>query len=257
MSTLIIPDIHHQISKLDLILKKESFDKCILLGDEFDSFIDAGPEFAIKTAEYLLKILQDDRFILLYGNHTLNYLGDNPNMYCSGFTRSKRAAIREIIKENNYKKWKWFHFEDNIMFSHAGLTKPLVNSNLFNEDKINIELLNNHLNYESKKADKTLKNLCNPHWFMNVGFFRGGYDSFGGLVWCDIKEFKAVNGLSQIFGHTPNSKPRLITSSEIIYLSDNEEIILDGTNNVCLDTHLNHYGILNGNKLTIKAYKDL
>lgn len=258
MSILIIPDVHHQVDRLNTILKKESFSNVVYLGDFFDSFSDVFAEKAIKMSEFIVNsILPDNRSILLYGNHDLNYIGNNPNTYCSGFSQAKRLAIRSIINESHYNKWKWFHLEGNILFSHAGLSRPLVNEKLLIDYSINIEYLSEYLHHESKQANKSLRNLCEPHWFVQAGFIRGGHSPFGGLVWNDTREFVIIDGLSQIFGHTPSLKPRLITSSGIKELSDNEEIILDGSNNVCLDTHLNHYGILNGNKLTIKAYRDL
>ena len=60
-----------------------------------------------------------------------------------------------------------------------------------------------------------------------IGTCRGGYDKFGGPTWLDWRhEFKSIPGVKQIVGHTPASYVREI----------------DG--NYCLDTHLNHYGII-------------
>jgi hypothetical protein len=59
------------------------------------------------------------------------------------------------------------------------------------------------------------ENLCDflyripEETFTTVGHARGGV-SYGGPVWCDFnKEFKPIEGVRQIFGHTPGRNIRV------------------------------------------------
>lgn len=258
---LIIPDVHNQIDRVERILKSESYDKVIYLGDFFDSFGEEFTELTIKTCEFLLQIVfPDPRSVIILSNHDVSYVGRNPITLCSGYTKAKNQTIKSFIKEEHRKFFKWFHIENNILFSHGCLNKSYIPEVLIKKNSLeSMNLLNEWLSYESKQAYKTILDpFGSNHWFLNAGFTRGGNSTFGGLLWGDTREFIQLNGLSNIFGHTPNKTPVLINKSGKYEINDfSKDIILDGTNSIALDTHLNHYGLLNGNKLTIKKYSDL
>lgn len=68
-----------------------------------------------------------------------------------------------------------------------------------------------------------------------AGVDRGGRQKFGGILWCDWERFKPIPGVRQVMGHTPGTEVRF------------------RKNDVCLDTNLRHYGLLEDGKLTILA----
>ena len=70
---LIISDIHNNVDKLDKIIKAESADINLVLGDWFDSFEYDETHHYAKTAEYLMGYLSCPNNHTLFGNHDLHY----------------------------------------------------------------------------------------------------------------------------------------------------------------------------------------
>ena len=68
---------------------------------------------------------------------------------------------------------------------------------------------------------------------LQCGRGRGGNSRVGGVVWLDWdREFKAIEGLNQIVGHTPGDGVRTVM------LRDDTGLIVSANYNI--DTHLNH-----------------
>lgn len=258
---LIIPDIHHQVDRVTKITKYESFDKCVCLGDWFDSYTDIFAEQAIECGEFLLQnIIPNKKFILLFGNHDVHYLGDNRELRCSGYSKSKHLAISSLFKNQEINRWKWYHIEDGVFFSHAGLNKIFLPSSVFENNKCNLTELDSYLTHQDELAFTSLKASCSKlHWYMGAGNSRGGYLKFGGLIWQDIGEFSHINGLSSVFGHSYCNPPRFIktdVNNGEVYL--NKKVRFgDGLSSLALDSHLNHYAILEDGYITVKEYKNL
>jgi hypothetical protein len=241
---LIIPDIHCAYQKAQNIIKAEAPDKIICLGDYFDQFHDTAEENK-KTAIWLKALLKQDNVIALKGNHDVNYQYP-PSRYttCSGFTRNKWEAINEILLNEDWAKLKWFHFEQGILFTHAGLHPrniPPLDYGLNLEEWLKTQI------YQAEIA--ALDGYS--HWFFAAGRARGGSRPIGGLVWCDFDvEFEGVPDLRQVVGHTPR---KVLNCDDAAFYAEYGK----DKDNICLDTHLNHYGILLNGQITIKAYKDL
>ena len=100
MRTLIIPDVHQKLVKLERILENNTFDQLISLGDWFDDFYDT-PAQAKKTAERIIELYSKygENFIWLLGNHDIPYLFPGTYDYyaCSGNTRDKIKTIQEVF----------------------------------------------------------------------------------------------------------------------------------------------------------------
>ena len=60
MRTLIIPDIHHCIDKVDKIIKHESADQIVFLGDYFDDYGD-DYQTSLITANWLAASLEQPK----------------------------------------------------------------------------------------------------------------------------------------------------------------------------------------------------
>lgn len=233
---LVIPDIHHKTLRADIIIRHEQPDKVIFLGDYFDDFGDSRHD-AQDTANWLLSNIDNPNYIFLFGNHDISYSYSNRWAKCAGYSQDKDIAINEIMNQYVWNKFKWFHFEENFLFSHAGVHLDLLESKMGKGRSLSA--IKDYLNKESSNAFEALAS-GNKHWFFQAGYIRGGCDKIGGLVWCDKREFKGIPGLKQIVGHTPIDEPK-----------NHEDVIF-------LDTHLNHYLLINDKKeITIHRYHDI
>ena len=74
-------------------------------------------------------------------------------------------------------------------------------------------------------ADKDLRETL-----YSISSTRGGRDEYGGILWCDEREFEDIPGVQQIFGHTVG------------------DFVRKGVSHFCIDTALNHYAIYDHEK---------
>lgn len=221
--TLIISDIHHRWQKAEKLILKEKPDKTIFLGDYFDNFDDSAFE-ARETAQWLKGSLKFKNRIHIRGNHDTHYESQNTRLKCSGYELKKDIVINEIMKATDWRKLYWFHYENGWLFTHAGV-HPLYVGPQVNRIEI-------YMAEEAKKANYVYFESKGSHWFWHIGASRYGWDGIGGITWCDAnREFEAVPGQKQIFGHTPQQ----VTNVDELWLDEN---------NLCLDTHSNHYALM-------------
>lgn len=221
---LILPDIHNDFMKAEAIIDYVQPNTTHFVGDYWDNFHD-NPSQAFNTAIWLanrIKNHPEDTFGL--GNHDMPYVWGLE--MCSGFTKEKAAAIDttghiELFREH----LKLFTLVDFWLVSHAGLTKQLVPKN---EER----QLFTWLSHECTRAKLNFKEGIS-HWSVKAGMDRGGRELWGGLTWCDYKNFRPIKGIKQVFGHTKGYLPR--------HNGDNH----------CIDTALKHYAIIEDGKLTV------
>jgi len=238
MRTLIISDIHHRIHKAQAILDKETFDKVVFLGDYFDFYKD--PD-AVGTNELCIwlkakKSQLGDKAIWLIGNHDVPYFEEiqhscnwgrrsESKIYsCTGYSRNRAKQIKKMEMKDFFFNTKLFHFQEGVLFSHAGLhpnkLKPFVSI----EDQL-VEI--------SQKWDE-----LKPHMalykseFYDIGEKRGGSKPLGHLLWLDWDNCEYIEGLPQVVGHTSADRVRI-------------------NGNYCIDTCNNHYAILENGKISI------
>ncbi len=232
MKICVIFDIHNQITKVKKILEIERPDFTIFGGDFFDSWWDS-VELAEKTSHYLIELMNNPRNIFLWGNHDLLY-AYSKNYYasCGGYTLDKDNMINSIIKKEHWDRFQFFHIDNKILFTHAGLTNQFIE-----ESKVIPELpfIKTFLTEESKNAKVCLEK-GGPHWFYAIGRIRGGMNKVGGIIWCDTREFKSTPNLRQIFGHTEQEKPLWIENS------------------LCMDVKMQYYGVLENGEFNLKMY---
>lgn len=252
---VIFSDVHNDIHRVKNIIKEESADLNICLGDWFDSFeYDTSKDYK-ETASYLLEYLNNDKNISLWGNHDLHYIADNKSTLCSGYENWKYIDIDGVIANNrgNVKnKLKWFIRIDDWLCTHAGLHAnhlPAV-FNLKTNENINDDI-DNFLSSQSLIADIKL-NTNERFWFWEAGRARGGRARFGGIVWLDFnREFDPIDNVKQIVGHTPRYYHEIECHKTEGYLD-----ALDGSN-ICIDTGLNQYITITDGKMERKYYNDL
>ncbi len=223
--TLIIPDVHHKHKIAQSIIDHVQADHIIHLGDHQDNFGDTVGH-AVNTARWTRDRLDAGDTILL-GNHDLPYWfwNDKHDWGC-GWTPDKHRAIQSIITRERRCEFKlWVECEGWVL-SHAGFTSMYA------------DLIPHHDIF----MEETLWYGSTHQLIYHVGARRGGRGSGGGVLWLDWLDLMLSNPpLKQIVGHTPHAN----------FQTYRGLINHDYSQAWNLDTHLHHYGILEGGELTV------
>lgn len=265
MNLLLIPDIHHRIDIVDQIVTLETgnFNKILSAGDTFDDFNDT-IEDSIKTAEWFVNKINDPLWTFLRSNHSISYeFPWNPNAYCSGFTKEKSTVINRIVRRDDWNKQKTFHYENEFLFSHAGVGKNfldmMVEQGYSEEFEYSIENILNKLG-EWEQKGLEYYNVGHSHPIFGAGWDRGGDQKFGSPIWIDFSSLTNIKGVKQCCFHTPHIFP------DLKYVRDDGRNVAQEVNSpilkktkvkfengvaYCLDTHLSHYAILSEDQLDI------
>ena len=203
MKLIVFPDLHQapNLHEIEAAIAREAPDQIIFLGDYFDQFGDT-PGDAALMARWLTASLAQPNRIHLLGNHDLPYAW--PTAYaarCPGYSDQKRDAIHSILPRETLAALPFHHWHDDLLFTHAGLTRKGLPPGLEPGDVaewLNAEVF----------AARTALEMNRTHRLLQIGQARGGATgAIGGLLWCDWSEFQPICGIHQIFGHTPRSLP--------------------------------------------------
>ena len=276
-TTLILPDIHLRHEQANKIIKHVGADEVIFLGDWADDFDDT-PDMVKETAEWFVDFVANPNHIALFGNHDAHYAYSYRTFRCSGYQQWKYLEINDIVPRSTWDKVKWFHFlDDKWLLTHAGLHMLNVPEKItkFRKDRKKfISELTIWLNAEIVKGFQNGASGTGS-WVFNAGHARGGQRRVGGITWCDFnQEFFPVQGINQIFGHTPQTqgprwciwekdpkKPqgRVAYRPADLWTPSTEKLSNpDQSQNVCLDVHGNtHWATWDGKELKIGNYRDL
>jgi len=247
VKTLILPDIHLQWEKAQSIIDLEKPDKIICLGDYFDSFCET-EKTRKGTAEWLKAKLAEPNFIGIIGNHDVSYAYPvTRHTACSGYEPEKKIEIRNILTQTDFDKLKWFHvLDDEWLLTHAGLSLHHIGGLSYRFFKSVVRWLSKQV----ETAEACIKS-GQSHWLFRAGVSRCGSQTCGGITWCDFKEeFKPIEGISQIFGHTPLEVPTLLANDTKEIWDKEHEI--DGCWNLDLDCKLNAYAIWEDGRLIVR-----
>lgn len=248
MRILILPDCHLNWILQDKIVDFECPDKVIHFNDIFDDFGDS-PELNAEAAKWFKKRLYDPKWTFVRSNHSQHYCPPLRTITCcSGFTEAKYKAINNVLIPEDWARQKWFHIQDNILFTHAGLSIE------YSAGLTDIKKIETHLRKQIDFAEREL-DINYPHWIYNAGRSRGGKFPVGGILWCDVNEFKPIKNIVQIFGHTPTVRPQIIGNKYRRFIEHGEKFDLPKNANFMLDSRDNSwYGILEDQILTVKRY---
>lgn len=265
--TLVIPDVHHKHVRAQVIIDNVEADRIVLLGDYFDQFSDSVCD-TDNTARWLKEmVLTNPKITPLIGNHDISYFYPMCQfLRCSGFTEAKMHAIRRIITHEDVEKFKVFTTDQNFVLSHAGLTNGLWKEMVqWNEEKRegppNLEFFVKVLQTYVDRSMHMLSVLRNPPLFA-PGMDRGGFAKHGGINWVDFRNFAPIKGINQIFGHTPQGKfPTILLQKKhgtiktfsALTIEQQKHNPFEGatSENYALDTHLDHYVIIEDGKVII------
>lgn len=219
--TVIIPDIHNRFAVAEAIISSEKPDKVVFLGDYFDSYWD-NLDMAYQTALWLKESMKDPNRIHLLGNHDLSYL--DRNFACAGYSEAKLFWISKAkVDLSKLKLYTWI--DDKWLCTHAGLSYDFFKAYANDFDTVDSFL-------ETHVIDPGLKVRL-----YDCSRFRGGWNAFGGIIWCDYDEFKDIPDTKQIFGHTVGG----------VRHKKND----DGSEHFCIDTYLENYGIYENGEMVI------
>ena len=231
MKTLVVPDVHLKISRVKKIIDAhEDADETVFLGDWFDSFPSKQSDLPV-TVGFLNNNHTNPQYRLLFGNHDLQYAYPRvQGLKCSGWTGPNDEYIQTNL---DYKVWTSFEFAVHTqgwVISHAGIHSYLLPP--YDEP---IDDLIHRIEYKAYSAlDRG--EVCLE---IRPGMSRGGSQFVGGLTWLDWDaEFEAVPEVNQIVGHSYGKKPRMIRTKD--------------STNWCIDTGLNHIGIIEDGILTVE-----
>lgn len=240
MKILIIPDVHGRDFWRKAV-SREEYDKVIFLGDYTDPYYgEATNEEALQGLKDIIQFKKDnpDKCILLIGNHDCPYIwkeyGKALGNYWCRHDYKNHEEINKLFNDNlDLFRLAW-ECENKkygkVLFTHAG-----VNSDFKEICGLNAEDINKFF-FKEKSGE-----LSNIIGLAAVSYYRGGYGTYGSIVWADINEhiFNPITEVYQIFGHTYSTEP---------FIKDNFAMLDDGGK---------HYYILDDNGITkINSYDD-
>jgi len=254
MKTVVMADVHNYIDTAQFILDSEDADEYVFLGDIFDSFFDT-EHIALKTAKWLETILNRDDCVVTWGNHDVPYRYTmNKWASCPGFNHEKCRAINSAI-HYLWDKFKWYYKTQGWYISHAGLHEDIFCHPVkgFSDEELDkvIEKGITHLN----------SGVDANHCRMGL---RMGFGRVGGCTWADWDEFKPIEGVNQIVGHTPHACARVkylkkhrsshkqisIINSIFENQKPSDDKIL--SLNYCIDCGGHKYAVIQDGKVEIK-----
>lgn len=189
MKIVVIGDIHGRFVWRNII-DKEVADIFVFLGDYVSDEKTSG-NWQIANLESILNFKEDnpEKVILLRGNHDMQHLGYSW-ADCSGLNS---YVLEEMSRMKNRfeSDTQWIYTIDNVIFSHAGITKTWLLSIGLTESNIN-EI-----------------NKINPN--ASFGFIPDSpCDTIGtsktqGVTWVrpNALIMDSIKNVTQIVGHTP------------------------------------------------------
>lgn len=186
-----VGDIHGKVQAVEEALAKEG--KKIFVGDFIDSW-DRSPSDHRKCYDLVFDAIEKGEAEAVFGNHELSYL--MPHHRCSGWDSQRNLVMRQVA-EKLHALWKpYLLLAPDFLVSHAGLSRGLWKGSQYwgRGHSGDLKDLKETLDYWWPDTYSPM------HW---IGHSRGGNKSNGGLFWCDFRdEFKPIDGLRQVFGHT-------------------------------------------------------
>jgi hypothetical protein len=235
MRKLVIPDVHLDLWTVEEILKTEHFDRVIFLGDYFNSSFKFQNELGdnIKMATWLREKLRDPRFIFLLGNHEWAYRYPKLKHFCSKFTEHKSWVINSILLPSDWAKFKFVHYEDEILYSHSGVRGEFLNDIL--DDKPSYANEDSYLFYKAGSINQELEELLGSD--SKLGLLNPKFYSF--FVRNFVCKFRGTDKVSQIYGHRPYFYPLVERNKR-------------GRFNVGLDTDLRYYMVIDNDEAFVK-----
>lgn len=224
MSVLIISDVHGRQFWKNAIEKH--FDECnkvVFLGDYLDPYPWEGitRKDAIRNFQEIIDFKNEnkDKVVLLTGNHDLPYIDKKIFYTRVRYDSSNAYHINEMFR--SHRSFFKLAYEDTIgdkkyLFTHAGLLPRWYEKHKELIGELTVDNLN-----RLQDTPQGMRALC------EISRYRGGWDEFGSIVWCDVVEMaettqrmKEIEKISineklpwdyQIYGHSQQEEHPIIT----------------------------------------------
>lgn len=216
MNILVLPDIHGRQFWKTPCEHIDEYDKIVFLGDYMDpyDFEHITVEDALLNFKEIVDFAKNnkDKVVLLLGNHDMPYFSStyfNFSYYHCRHSSEHHDDIKQIFNDN-IELFKIAHVEDDVLFTHAGITPGWLMTVFTEKYKITslndlVFSLNNLLNTE-----EGLKYL-----FM-ISSDRGGRDRYASCIWADASDtmwyqqmmqdpdctVQEIMKVKQVYGHT-------------------------------------------------------
>lgn len=193
MKTIVVGDTHGR--KDWQKISQQSFDKFVFIGDYVDTHESITPMEQVENLREIIMFKQKNlnKVVLLIGNHDYHYWPTIAERY-SGYQPQMRASFEYEFSEFG-NLFQATYEQDDILFSHAGVTKEWCKNNKIDSDGILKEGLTEQINELFEEQPR------------KFGFY--GYDPYGdnitqGPFWVRPRSLMkdAVEGYKQIIGHT-------------------------------------------------------
>lgn len=224
MKTLILGDIHGRTCWRDII-EKENPDRIIFIGDYVSAHDkDITIEQQCSNLEDILNFKEGfgENCILLRGNHDMQHLAYSW-AECSGYF-SHVAQWMVGIKDRFLRLTQWVYIQDDLVFSHAGISQDFWNYlNLGDPTKENILKINE---IEPSAIFGFTPNRISDYY---------GDSTTQPLTWIrpGTLIFCAIPGWNQVVGHTRlNEKQSKIGN---ICISAKETLLDNIKSKICID----------------------
>lgn len=191
---IIVPDVHcRNFWKKVLDIKDK---KIVFLGDYLDPYPSEGFSFenGLANLESIIDFKKQnlERVTLLLGNHDFNYFW--LKNWASRFNAQFANEAHSLYK-NNISLFEPYKVIDNILFTHAGVSKGWV-------DTYNISDPIKHID---KDWNSFLQNPFEESYLsiFDCGMARWGSAPYGGIFWNDLSEISGnPTDYIQIAGHS-------------------------------------------------------
>ena len=152
-----------------IVHQEQDADRIIFVGDYFDSFDISGVEQIHNFKEIIeYKKTSGKEVVLLVGNHDYHYFPEIGYTGTSGYQTVLAPSISQVVDENREHLQMAYKF-DNILCTHAGVTKTFMNS-VYGEEGWSIDSVDSELNELFKYKPKSFKftlnygtKLANPY----------------------------------------------------------------------------------------------
>lgn len=192
----------HNISHYDIVM----------VGD----YLDRGPDGValMECIQHLRETTPDSiRFTTLYGNHEVMALLDGA--YDTRYPEREAyqvSVMPQILSGLQTGNLKAAHSIGHRLFTHAGLTRPFLDSIGFQNitsETTDLSSLVNYLNHESARLFSGPLKAVRKHPFYRAGASRGGpKGAIPGFLWADWNRDKIDTSLYQIVGHSRSDEIR-------------------------------------------------
>lgn len=198
MKIIAIGDTHGK-DYWQTVVKENSFDKIVFIGDYFDSWDVSGRDQIDNFMQIMeFKKQNFNKVIILIGNHDYQYMKGAPHgERYSGYQSMFAKEIQDVLDHAFLHKFLQLTFAYRaVMFSHAGVTETWAKSHNLNLNQIH--LLSEEINFLFRENQHIARFTAGEN------MDNTGDDVTQSPIWVrpNSLEIDHVKGLTHVVGHT-------------------------------------------------------